>query len=234
MLALALRGLGARKLRAALTAFAILLGVAMVAGTFMLKGSVDKAFDDIFAEANAGIDVTVKPKEVVDSDEVQSGVTLPASLVKKVAGVDGVEKATGSIGGDNSTITILDSEGDRIGQSGGAPQFAQSDLPEPFNPFTWTAGGPPEADDEVAIDSITADQEDYEVGQQIPIGGLHGVKDYTLSGIGRFGSGVPLGGASIAVFTLDEGAVRHRQGRSSTTSRSRPPTGSAPTSSPTG
>jgi putative ABC transport system permease protein len=213
MLALALRGLGARKLRAVLTSFAILLGVAMVAGTFMLKGSFEKAFDDIFAEANAGIDVTVKPKEVVTSDEVQSGVTLPESLVRKVAGVDGVEKATGSIGGDNSTITILDENGDRIGQSGGAPQFAQSELPEPFNPFTWTSGGPPSSDDEVAIDSITADQENYEIGQQIPISGLHGVKDYTLSGIGQFGSGVPLGGASIAVFTVDEArSVTGKQG----------------------
>ena len=54
MLSLALRGLAARKLRGALTAFAILLGVAMVAGTFMLKGSVDKAFDDIFAERQRG------------------------------------------------------------------------------------------------------------------------------------------------------------------------------------
>ena len=204
MFSLALRGLGARKLRGVLTAFAILLGVAMVAGTFMLKGSVDKAFDDIFAEANAGIDVTVQPKDVVDSNEIQSGVSLPPSLVQKVAAVDGVKQAVGSIGGNNSTITILDDKGDRIGQSGGAPQFAQSVLPEPFNPFTWTEGGPPTRDDEVAIDSITADQENYEVGQTIPIGGQHGVKDYTLSGIGQFGSGVPLGGASLAVFTVAE------------------------------
>ncbi len=204
MFSLALRGLGARKLRGVLTAFAILLGVAMVAGTFMLKGSVDKAFDDIFAEANAGIDVTVQPKDIVDNNEIQSGVSLPPSLVEKVAAVDGVKQAVGSIGGNNSTITILDDNGERIGQSGGAPQFAQSVLPEPFNPFTWIEGGPPSADDEVAIDSITADQENYEVGQTIPIGGQHGVKDYTLSGIGRFGSGVPLGGASLAVFTVGE------------------------------
>jgi putative ABC transport system permease protein len=107
MLALALRGLAARKLRGVLTAFAILLGVAMVAGTFMLKGSVDKAFDDIFAEANAGIDVTVKPEESVDSAEVESGVALPDSLVERIESVDGVEQVAGSIG-DPSAITILD------------------------------------------------------------------------------------------------------------------------------
>ena len=90
MLSLAVRGLAARKLRAVLTAFAILLGVAMVAGTFMLKGSVEKAFDDIFAEANAGVDVIVKPEEAVESDEIESGIALPESLVQRIERVDGV------------------------------------------------------------------------------------------------------------------------------------------------
>ncbi len=206
MLALALRGLGARKLRSALTAFAILLGVAMVAGTFMLKGSLDTAFDDIFATANEGIDVTVQPKLAFDSgfDTPASGVSVPASLIKRIEAVDGVSKAAGDIG-DDTSIAILDENGDRIGPAGGGPpQIANNALPEPFNPFTWTDGGAPTSDDEVAIDSITADEEGYEVGQTISISGREGVKEYTLSGIGRFGSGVPLGGASLAVFTTPE------------------------------
>ena len=122
MLALALRGLGARKLRSALTAFAILLGVAMVAGTFMLKGSLDTAFDDIFATANEGIDVTVQPKLAFDSgfDTPASGVSVPASLIKRIEAVDGVSKAAGDIG-DDTSIAILDENGDRIGPAGGGP-----------------------------------------------------------------------------------------------------------------
>ncbi len=206
MLALALRGLAARKLRGALTAFAILLGVAMIAGTFMLKGSLDTAFDDIFADANEGIDVTVQPKLAFDSgfDTPESGVAVPAGLVKRVARIDGVEQAAGDIA-DDTSIAILDPNGDRIGPaSGGPPQIANNVLPEPFNPFTYSDGAAPDSGDEVAIDSITADEEDYEVGQSITIGGREGAKDYTLSGIGRFGSGVPLGGASLAVFTTPE------------------------------
>ena len=206
MLSLALRGLAARKLRGVLTAFAILLGVAMVAGTFMLKGSLDTAFDDIFASANEGIDVTVQPKLAFDSgfDTPESGVGVPASLLREVEAIDGVEKAAGDIG-DGTAIAILDENGDRIGPAGGGPpQIANNALPEPFNPFTWTEGGAPSSDDEVAIDSITADEEGYEVGQTIAISGRQGVKEYTLSGIGRFGNGVPLGGASLAVFTTPE------------------------------
>ncbi len=140
MLALALRGLAARKLRGVLTAFAILLGVAMVAGTFMLKGSVDKAFDDIFAEANAGIDVTVKPSDAFDSGDIESGAG--ASRVTGRArsrASTGVEKAAGSIA-DPAAITILDEEGERIGQSGGAPQLAQSVAPRAVQPVHLDRG----------------------------------------------------------------------------------------------
>ncbi|KAA0273923.1 MAG: ABC transporter permease [Acidobacteria bacterium] len=206
MLALALRGLASRKLRAALTALAIMLGVAMVAGTFMLKGSVEKAFDDIFAEANAGIDVTVQPRSEFDVgfDMPESGAALPQSLVSRVEGVDGVEKAAGGIG-DSTSIAILDPAGERIGPPGGGPpHIAASVEPEPFNPFTWIEGSAPDAPDEVGIDSITAGEEGWQVGQEVTISGVGGAKRYTLSGIGRFGSGVPLGGASFALFTLPE------------------------------
>lgn len=206
MAALALRELASRKLRAALTALAIMLGVAMVAGTFMLKASVDKAFDDIFAEASAGIDVTVKPASAFDAgiDLPESGATLPQSLVGKIAGVDGVAKAAGAIG-DSTSIAILDSNGDRIGPpGGGSPQIAASVEPEPFSPFTWVEGSAPSSPSEVGIDSITAGEEGWHVGQEVTISGVRGVKHYTLSGIGRFGSGVPLGGASFALFTLPE------------------------------
>lgn len=215
MAALALRGLFARKLRGALTAFAILLGVAMVAGTFMLKGSVDKAFDDIFASASAGIDVTVQPQEAFAGgfELPESGAALPEELVDEVAPLDGVAGAVGSID-DETSIAILDEDGERIGPAGGGPpQIASSAAPEPFNPFTWIEGGEPTSAGEVAIDSITAEEEGYELGQQITISGSEGAKQYTLSGIGRFGSGVPLGGASIATFTLAEAqAITNKQG----------------------
>jgi putative ABC transport system permease protein len=44
----ALRSLFSRKLRTALTALAIVLGVAMVSGTYVLTDTINKAFDSIF------------------------------------------------------------------------------------------------------------------------------------------------------------------------------------------
>ena len=46
MTQVALRGLLGRKLRAVLTAFAIVLGVAMVSGTFVLTDTIKAAFSD--------------------------------------------------------------------------------------------------------------------------------------------------------------------------------------------
>ena len=50
MVGVSLRGLVGRKLRAVLTAVAIVLGVAMISGTYVLTDSIDSAFDTIFTE----------------------------------------------------------------------------------------------------------------------------------------------------------------------------------------
>lgn len=212
---LALRGLAARKLRATLTAVAILLGVSMVAGTFMLKASVDQAFDDIFAEANAGIDVRVVPATEFETgfNVPRAGVALKQSLLDEVEQVEGVASAAGGIA-DDSAISILGDDGEPIGPpAGGPPQIAQSVTPEPFNPFTWIEGRPPEDGTEIAVDSIAAAEEGFAVGDTITVVGVRGAEEFELSGIGRFGSGVSLGGASFGIFTLPEAqALTGKQG----------------------
>ncbi len=62
----ALKGMLGRKLRTALTAIAIVLGVAMVSGTYVLTDSIDKAFDTIFSEVYRGTDATITGKTAFD------------------------------------------------------------------------------------------------------------------------------------------------------------------------
>ncbi len=203
---LALRGLTAHKLRSTLTAIAVLFGVAMIAGTLMLSDSVNQSFDDIFATASEGVDVSVRAKQETDSsfNLPQSEAALRRSLLPKVEQVDGVESASGRIS-DAASIAILDSNGDRIGPpNGGPPHILNSVQPEPFTPSTYVQGQPPSNGHEVAIDEFTADDQGYELGDEIPITGATGLRRYKLVGITRFGSGVPLGGASLAEMTLPE------------------------------
>ena len=55
-----LRGLLAKKLRLFTTALAVMLGVAFMAGTFVLTDTMGKVFDDLFADVNAGTDAYVR------------------------------------------------------------------------------------------------------------------------------------------------------------------------------
>ena len=95
MLSLALRGVAARKLRAFLTAAAIFFGVAMVAGTLILTDTINNSFDNIFADANARTDVTVKPTETVEDSRGGEPPAFSADLLQNVLRVDGVARGGG-------------------------------------------------------------------------------------------------------------------------------------------
>src|SRR5919106_5772919 len=106
MLGVALKGLLGRKLRTILTAFAIVLGVATVSGTYVLTDSIDKAFDSIFTGARQGSNVVVSGKAAFDLSE-GSGSEAPAfseSLLPKVTELPGVEEAEGSVNGEAQLI----------------------------------------------------------------------------------------------------------------------------------
>jgi len=76
----ALRGLLARKLRSALTAVAIVLGVAMVSGTLVLTDTIDKAFDSIFSSSYEQTDAVVSGKKLVEWSQTGKAQISPAVL----------------------------------------------------------------------------------------------------------------------------------------------------------
>jgi len=68
----ALRGLRARPLRTILTALSVVLGVAMISGTYVLTDTINRSFSEVFSQANVGTDVVVAPRKV-DEDFWGSG-----------------------------------------------------------------------------------------------------------------------------------------------------------------
>ena len=194
-----LRGLRARALRTALTALAVVLGVAMISGTYVLTDTIDRAFGDIFSTANAGTDVVVSGRVPGGFSADQTPPPLPESLVGRVGAADGVARAAGGVFGD---VSIRDKQGDRIGQ--GTPNFADSVLPEPFNTYTYVRGRAPRADGEVALDQQTATDQGFRVGDRVTVVGEQGARRYRVVGVARFGEVSSIGGAAIAVMTLPE------------------------------
>ena len=65
MIAVALKGLAGRKVRALLTAFAIVIGVSMVSGTFILTDTMQRTFDGLFAASYDKTDAVVGGREIV-------------------------------------------------------------------------------------------------------------------------------------------------------------------------
>jgi putative ABC transport system permease protein len=195
---LALRGIAQRKLRAAITALAVLLGVAFIAGSYVLTDTINRSFDDIFTEAYAGTDVAISPSTTGQGESMD----LPpfsAEVLNQVRQVDGVEKAAGGI---FSTVRFVDAQGDQL-SSAFAPEFVSSVAPEPFETLTYTEGRPPENANEASIDESTADRENFSIGDTLRIAGPAGVKGYDIVGLQRLGS-TSSGGSSTAQLTLPE------------------------------
>lgn len=206
MIRVALRGLAGRKFRAVLTALAIVLGVAMVSGTYVLTDTIDKAFSTIFEESYAGTDAIVSGKGADITFQGTSAETppVPVTLLQTVRGVEGVEAATGSIV-DLLATKILDDEGKAI-DTQGAPSFGFGIDVAPelarFNPLNLLEGRWPRGSSEVVIDEGTADRQGYRVGDRIGIATLQPARQFELVGIASYGSVQSLGTATFAVFDI--------------------------------
>ena len=190
----ALRGLRARPLRTALTALAVVLGVAMIAGTYILTDTIDRSFTEVFEQANSGTDVTVSPRKV-DDDFFADPPPLDEGLVARVRAVDGVAAAAAGIFGD---VSIRDRDGDPVaGQT-----FVSSLQPQPFEQFRFVDGRTPRTDSEIALDSDTVDSEGFELGDSVTIVGDEGARRFTLVGAARFGEQASIAGFPVAIATL--------------------------------
>src|SRR6185312_11221973 len=93
---LAIRSIWARRVRAFATSLAVVLGVAFIAGSYVLTDTIFAAFNEIFSESLQGTAVVVTAQNPVkqESGEVP---TVPASYLPKVKGVAGVKQAAGAI-----------------------------------------------------------------------------------------------------------------------------------------
>ncbi len=210
----AIRGLLSRKLRTALTALAIVLGVAMISGTYVLTDSIDQAFDRIFTDIRQGSNAVISGKSAFDLTE-GSGVTEPTfdeSLLPKVQGLDAVAEAEGSV--DSDATQLIGEDGKAI-VYGGAPNlgFSIANPDSRFNPLTLIEGTWP-GPNEVIVDKETASKEDFAVGETIGVQAEGPVQRLRISGVMQFSSGLSIGGATLAGFDMPTAQrLMRKQGR---------------------
>ena len=208
MVKVALKGLAARKRRALTLIIAVFLGVGLTSGGYVLTDTINQSFEEIFEVSFEGTDVAITPREIVKQDD-QEPPPFSEDLIDRVEGVEGVEKAEGSI---FSLGRIVDEEGDSIG-SEFAPNFVASVSTEPFDALTYEEGRRPEADDEAALDPTTAERAGFELGDTIGVVGDRDLQRYELVGIAKLGE-TDFGGAAAVTLTLPEAqSVANKDGK---------------------
>lgn len=198
-----LKSLLGRKLRLVLTALSIVLGVGFVAGTFVLTDTMNKAFDDLFAQTSAGTDVIVRATSAFTPEAGGPGGgsgnernPIPDTLVPTVQGVPGVKTAEGGVFGYAQMIDPA--TGDSIGGVG--PPTLGVNWSDTSAGLVVRSGEKPVDADQVAVDAGTAKKYDLTVGQTIRILFQGPPREFTIVGIAGFGDADNLAGATLAVF----------------------------------
>src|SRR3954447_1615182 len=197
-----LQGLLGRKMRTALTALSIVLGVAMVSGTFILTDTMKKAFDDLFAGTYKNTGAVISGKEIVKG---AAKSTVPESLQPKVAALSDVKDASGAIfdiSGTSDFVKLIGRDGKQLG-SKQQPNFGWGFEPgQKANPTALKSGEWAVGSSQVVIDAASAKKGHYTLGDKIGVAGEGPRRTMTISGIARFGSVDSIGGATFAVFDV--------------------------------
>jgi putative ABC transport system permease protein len=190
------RGLGARKVRLALTALAVTLGVAFTAGTLVLTDTLAAAIDRVFAQTGARVDLVVQARSPVGADV--GGERLPDSLVARIRGVPGVAAAEGTVLGP-ATLVVRG----RAVQRRGAPTIGMSWGDDPaVGPLRLVAGRRPLGRGETAVDTATARREGIRVGDRVGVVATGAREDFRVVGLLRLGDADDLGPVTVSAFAL--------------------------------
>jgi hypothetical protein len=203
VLRVALKGLATRKLRGFLTALAIVLGVAMISGTYVLTDTINHGFNTIFETSYQNADAIISGKAAFSNNGNGNQIenpTFPDSVLPKVKAIPDVSFAEGSV--TSNSVKLVGSNGKLI-SSNNAPALGFSLDPHAdmrFNPSKLTSGAWAVGPRQVVIDKGTADKKHLGVGDQVGVQVYGPIEQFRISGIAKYSANVSLGGVTFAIF----------------------------------
>lgn len=190
-----------RKLRLIMSTFAIVLGVAFVAGSLIFTDTLGRSFTALFASTVG--DVVVRPEGGTTVDGSPSTRTIPASVVADLTGTPGSTRVDGNVTAFGVYVVSADN---KIIGGQGAPGIGANWTGAPaghgIESLSIVDGELPEGSDQVVLDRRTADLSGYDLGEPIRVvtAGTQALLTPTLVGIADFTDGGSLNGASVTVF----------------------------------
>jgi len=194
------KGLLAHKLRLALTALAIVLGVTFVTGTLVLTDTLHNTFTTLFGHIYQNVDFEVRGKAAFSTNTGTAvRKPIPESVLASVRSVPGVAYAQGTVSGYAQFVAP---DGKAV-STGGAPSIGLSFDPNPrLSVLRVVSGAGPTRPDQVAMDQGTAQKYHFAVGDHVRMLLVGPPQTFTVSGIVRFGTADNLAGATLAAFDL--------------------------------
>ncbi len=211
MIKVALKGLAGRKVRALLTALAVVIGIAMVSGTYILTDTMKQSFDGLFTATYDKTDAVISGKEIVKGTTAGSA-RIPASLLTQVQKLPEVGAAGGSVSPDETNVAdIIGKDGKPVAKESVAGSYDPAH-PE-FSPLALKSGAWPTGPRQVVVDAGTVAKQGYAIGDPIKVSTLGSKHTYELTGIVTYGDVDSLGFASIAAWDLKTAqTLLHREG----------------------
>lgn len=205
----------ARKLRLAMSALAVMLGVAFVAGSLIFTDTLGATFDGI--SKNTVGDVVVRKVGATEGQRPSAGAsqeaTVPASVVATLATVPGAARADGKI--TVPGVFVVGKDGKVVGGNG-PPAIGVNATSAPaaggVKAFVITSGRSPQTEDEVVFDAFTAKRAGYLIGEQVTLLTLDQTQPSTARLVGIMDS-PGLMGTTVSVLTTKRAQQLAYEGR---------------------
>ena len=212
MIGVALKGLAGRKVRALLTALAVVIGISMVSGTYILTDTMQKSFDGLFTATSTRPTPSSAARRSSRATTTGSA-KIPAALLTKVQALPEVECRR------RRRLARRGRRGrhHRPGRQARRPRERRPAAMTPptreFSPLKLKSGSWPKGPQQVVVDAGTAAKQHYAVGDAVKVSTFGTKHSYELTGIVKYGDVDSLGFASIAAWDLKTAqTLLHREG----------------------
>lgn len=185
---LAWRSVKARKGRAVLNGLGIVLGVALFFSVLSLSKTIVSTFDELFSAVYGKTDLIVAGSD--------SAGTVEEGLLSKVQKIDGVSETSAVVAG----LISLKKDGEKPSQS---DQVFVNGITEDDPDLTGTElidGSDSLAGHTIQLDETWAKDQDIAVGEKVTFATPTGLREFTVGGIFKLGSGVEFGGQGFGAI----------------------------------
>jgi putative ABC transport system permease protein len=202
-MSLTLKSIRANKVRFLLTSVAVVLGVAFMAGTFVLTDTIKKSYDDISTNVYKTTDAVVRSAQhAKDSQGKEQRGTVDNTTLATVRAAKGVQAAEPQQIG---IAVVVGHDGNLLNanRTRSVPLALGWQETPALNPMELVSGHAPRAPDEIVIDRASQTKGNYALGETVDVVSQLGSQKYRIAGVATYGGADSAAGAQVIAFTQD-------------------------------